>query len=152
VFGLQSAPQSQSSRLRALQQKVAPRFDTDGISTTHYISELCSGGLEDNDAFQKYVDIVLENPQVERLAKRYRLSTARFAKLYRLMCTAGLNRWQQDRNLALEALADYDALLFVIGCKRHRVGDDVITEGLEAYMTGQIKKHQLAQLVRSNSS
>ena len=151
--GLKFPSSADRRPLQALQEKLYPRQIYGSSETTcHYIADVCNGRLRNSPEFRRYIDCILEDENIAIFARAQRFSTGHFEHIFRLLASAGMNRWQGGQHLALEALGDYHALLYIFACIKRKKPAADMADTLEAYLSGEIKTHHLIKTLGADAS
>ncbi len=159
----QLIPGGRARKLVDLERKISPKPVSEGMdddseeqiiqSATIELINGLANGTDSSDEFKEYIAICREDPQIENLVTKRKLSEDTMIKMFRMLASSGLNRWIKGRNAALATFSEYTTLLFVVRALRKGTDWPSISSELALYWNGKTDAHALlSQTTRSSKA
>ncbi len=138
-----------SSKLRALQLKIAPP----GLTVDEYVAEFMhtirSGDSNKEKALEEFLDLCEEDDGIRNVMQIESLSRSDLKELYLRLCSAGLGQWIKGHYAALSTIAYGEPLLFLVRAEKTGMNLREISVILLRYWANEIPQGSLLRSVTS---
>lgn len=136
-----------SSKLRALQLKIAPPDQTVDDVVAEVMHTLRNGNSEQEKALEEFLDLCEEDDGILKVMQIESLSRSDLKELYSRLRRAGLGQWIKGHYAALSTIAYGEPLLFVVRAEKAGMNLREISTILLRYWTNEIPQGRLLRSV-----
>lgn len=138
-----------SSKLRALQLKIAPPGQTVDDVVAEVIHTLRDGNSEQEKSLEEFLDLCEEDDGILKVMQIESLSRSDLKELYLRLRRAGLGQCIKGHYAALSTIAYGEPLLFVVRAEKAGMNLREISTILLRYWTNEIPQGRLLRSVTS---
>lgn len=143
LFSTLAGSYKKSKKLRKLQLKISPPDQSVNDIASNFVTSLKSGGDEENEALEKFLDLCINDEGVANVLSQYDMDRNDLKDIYWHLARNGFGQWINGHHVALSTIAYYEPLLFVVESRRREVPVRELATALFAYWEGKVTQGEL---------